>query len=113
MADKETVFNPLEADVHEAPAIPGIKPAGAAMETHEATFAESHLIELDLDRYVNDFNRRVIGAYQKGKGSAVLPADIGVARSRIPPGTGALRDFSYIAPESPGFDREICVGCMT
>ena len=113
MADKETVFNPLEADVHEAPAIPGIKPAGAAMETHEATFAESHLIELDLDRYVNDFNRRVIGAYQEGKGSAVLPADMGVARSLIPPGTGALRDFSYIAPEIPAFDWEKCVGCMT
>ena len=50
------------------------------------TFADSHLIELDLDKYVDDFNRRVIGAYQEGKGSAVLPADLGVARSLIPPG---------------------------
>ena len=32
--------------------------------------------------------RRVIGAYQEGKGSTVLPADLGVARSLIPAGTG-------------------------
>ncbi|HXV79180.1 MAG TPA: thiamine pyrophosphate-dependent enzyme, partial [Candidatus Binatia bacterium] len=54
-----------------------------------------------------------IGAYREGKGSAVLPADLGVARSLIPPGTGALRDFAYIAPEIPEFDWEKCVGCMT
>jgi pyruvate ferredoxin oxidoreductase beta subunit len=113
MAEEETVFNPLEAEVHDPAAMPGIKPAGTAMETHDATFADSHLIDLDLDRYVDDFNRRVIGAYQQGKGSAVLPADLGVARSLIPPGTGALRDFSYIAPEIPEFDWEKCVGCMT
>ena len=83
------------------------------METHEATFADTHLIELDLDKYVDDFNRRVIGAYQEGKGSAALPADLGVARSLIPAGTGALRDFSYIAPEIPEFDFAKCVGCMT
>jgi pyruvate/2-oxoacid:ferredoxin oxidoreductase beta subunit/Pyruvate/2-oxoacid:ferredoxin oxidoreductase delta subunit len=112
MADEETVFNPLEAEVQEPAAAPGIKPAGEAMETHEATFADSYVIELDLDRYVDDFNRRVIGAYQEGKGSAVLPADLGIARSLIPPGTGALRDFGYIAPEIPEFDWEKCVGCM-
>jgi hypothetical protein len=49
MADEETVFNPLEVEVHEPVAGLGIKPAGAAMETHEATFADSHLIDLDLD----------------------------------------------------------------
>jgi pyruvate ferredoxin oxidoreductase beta subunit len=112
MADKETVFNPLETEAQEPAAAPGIKPAGEAMEVHEATFADSYVIELDLDRYVDDFNRRVIGAYQEGRGSAVLPADLGVARSLIPPGTGALRDFSYIAPEIPEFDLEKCVGCM-
>lgn len=113
MADEETVFNPLEAEVQEPAATPGIKQAGEAMETHEATFADSYVIELDLDRYVDDFNRRVIGAYQEGKGSAVLPADLGIARSLIPPGTGALRDFGYIAPEIPEFVWEKCVGCMT
>ncbi|NOZ70307.1 MAG: thiamine pyrophosphate-binding protein, partial [Chloroflexi bacterium] len=43
----------------------------------------------------------------------VLPADLGVARSLIPPGTGAFRDFSYIAPEVPELNSEQCVGCMT
>ncbi len=112
MADEPTLFNPLESDTSEQTPARGIKQPGAAMETHEATFADSHLIELDLDRYVDDFNRRVIGSYQEGKGSAILPADLGVARSLIPPGTAALRDFSYIAPEIPEFDSEKCVGCM-
>lgn len=114
MAEQETLFNPLEAESQEPPAaIPGRKQPGTPMENYEATFADSTLITLDLDKYVDDFNRRVIGAYQEGKGSAVLPADLGVARSLIPPGTGALRDFSYIAPEIPEFDFEKCVGCMS
>ena len=113
MAETETAFNPLESNTQEFPEVIGIKRPGAPMETHEATFAESHLIELDLEKYVDDFNGRVIGAYQEGKASAELPADLGVARSLIPAGTGALRDFSYIAPEIPRFDLEKCVGCMS
>jgi pyruvate/2-oxoacid:ferredoxin oxidoreductase beta subunit/ferredoxin len=113
MAEQETIFNPLEAEGREPIGPPGTKQPGTAMETHEATFADTHLIELDLDKYVDDFNRRVIGAYQEGKGSAALTADLGVARSLIPAGTGALRDFSYIAPEIPEFDFAKCVGCMT
>jgi pyruvate/2-oxoacid:ferredoxin oxidoreductase beta subunit/Pyruvate/2-oxoacid:ferredoxin oxidoreductase delta subunit len=113
VADQETVFNPLETDIQESPPVPGMKPPGSPMETYEATFADSHLIDLDLDKYVDDFNRRIIGAYQAGTGSATLPADLGVARSLIPAGTGALRDFSYIAPEIPEFDFEKCVGCMS
>jgi pyruvate/2-oxoacid:ferredoxin oxidoreductase beta subunit/ferredoxin len=113
VADEPIVFNPLESENSEPLPAPGIKRPGTAKETHEATFADSHLIELDLDRYVDDFNRRVIGTYQEGKGSAMLPADLGVARSLIPAGTGALRDFSYIAPEIPQFDAEKCVGCMS
>ena len=113
MAEEPAVFNPLESEPAEHAPARGIKEPGAALETYEATFADSHLIELDLDRYVDDFNRRVIGAYGEGKGSAILPADVGVARSLIPPGTGALRDFSYIAPEIPQFDFEKCTGCMS
>lgn len=113
MAEPETLFNPLESESQEVAPVPGMKRPGEAMESHEATYADSHLIELDIDKYVDDFNRRVIGAYQQGKGSAVLPADLGVARSLIPPGTGALRDFSYIAPEIPEFDFAKCVGCMS
>ncbi|MEO6164648.1 MAG: thiamine pyrophosphate-dependent enzyme [Candidatus Binatia bacterium] len=113
MAEQETLFNPLETESQETATAPGMKRPGEAMESHEATYADSHLIELDIDKYVDDFNRRVIGAYQEGKGSAALPADLGVARSLIPPGTGALRDFSYIAPEIPEFDFAKCVGCMS
>src|ERR1043166_5958786 len=113
MSEPARVFNPLENETVEGDDHSGIKRPGSPLETHELSFADSHLIELDLDRYVDDFNRRVIGAYQEGKGSTVLPADLGVARSLIPPGTGTLRDFSYIAPEIPEFDWEKCVGCMS
>ena len=113
MAQSETLFNPFETENAEAAPTPGIKQPGTPMESHEATFSDSKLIDFDLDKYVDDFNGRVIGAYQEGKGSAVLPADLGVARSLIPAGTGALRDFSYIAPEIPQFDAEKCVGCMS
>jgi pyruvate/2-oxoacid:ferredoxin oxidoreductase beta subunit/Pyruvate/2-oxoacid:ferredoxin oxidoreductase delta subunit len=71
------------------------------------------VLALDLEAYVADFNARVIGAYAAGTGSQTLPADVGVARSLIPPGTAALRDFSYLAPEIPEFDAARCVGCMT
>jgi pyruvate/2-oxoacid:ferredoxin oxidoreductase beta subunit/Pyruvate/2-oxoacid:ferredoxin oxidoreductase delta subunit len=113
MAEQDPFFNPLEVDLNAPLPVPGTKPPGAEMGTHEATFADRNVIQLDLDRYVDDFNRRIIGAYQEGKASAVLPADLGVARSLIPAGTGALRDFSYIAPEIPQFDWEKCVGCMS
>jgi pyruvate ferredoxin oxidoreductase beta subunit len=114
VAEQERIFNPLEAESQESPAaVPGMKQPGTPMENYQATFAHSTVITLDLDKYVDDFNRRVIGAYQDGRASAVLPADLGVARSLIPAGTGALRDFSYIAPEIPEFDFEKCVGCMS
>ena len=44
---------------------------------------------------------------------AELPADAGVARSIIPPGTAAVRDFSKLAPQIPEFVLDACVGCMT
>lgn len=58
------------------------------------------------------FNEVVVGAYNKGIAEEELPADIYTARSFIPAGTGALRDFSYIAPEIPLFNADNCVGCM-
>lgn len=112
MAKHEEIFSPFETVVRE-PTDVGIKEPGQAKEAHEAGFLEAHLFELDLEAYVDDFNRRVIGAYQDGTGSVELPADVGIARSLVPPGTGALRDFSYIAPEIPEFIWEKCVGCMT
>ncbi len=112
MAEHDSIFNPLEEEPQESVATPVAKARGA-MKAHEGAFSDKNTLDLDLDSYVEDFNRRVIGAYQDGQASAVLPADIGVARSLIPPGTGALRDFSYIAPEIPKFDAQKCVGCMT
>jgi pyruvate ferredoxin oxidoreductase beta subunit len=69
----------------------------------------------DVAAYVDDFNRDVVGAYGAGYAAADrgLPADVAVARSVIPPGTAAVRDFSSLSPNVPGFDFERCVGCMT
>jgi pyruvate ferredoxin oxidoreductase beta subunit len=61
---------------------------------------------------VADFNERVVGAYNNGTAEKGLEADGQVAKSIIPAGTGALRDFSYIAPDIPVFIGENCVGCM-
>lgn len=61
---------------------------------------------------IEDFNGRVVAGYNTGIAEQGLPADVGVARSLVGPGTGALRDFSYIAPEIPEFIQENCVGCM-
>src|SRR5580704_15764046 len=61
---------------------------------------------------IEDFNSRVVGAYNDGTAEKGLDADDGVARSIIPAGTGAFRDFSYIAPDIPEFITENCVGCM-
>jgi pyruvate/2-oxoacid:ferredoxin oxidoreductase beta subunit/NAD-dependent dihydropyrimidine dehydrogenase PreA subunit len=61
---------------------------------------------------VADFNERVVGAYNAGLAEKGLVADDQVARSVIPAGTGALRDFSYIAPDIPEFISDNCVGCM-
>lgn len=61
---------------------------------------------------VRDFNDRVIRGYEEGYGEKTLPADLSVARSLIPAGTAALRDFSYVAPEIPEYVAENCTGCM-
>ncbi len=61
---------------------------------------------------IQDFNDRIVGAYNNGTAEEGLPADISTARSLIPAGTGALRDFSYIAPDIPEFLADNCVACM-
>src|SRR6476469_8646976 len=61
---------------------------------------------------VNDFNERIIRGYEEGYGEKDLPADLSVARSLVPAGTAALRDFSYVAPEIPEYIPENCTGCM-
>ncbi|MBI4638893.1 MAG: 4Fe-4S binding protein [Candidatus Rokubacteria bacterium] len=112
MSDPSEPFNPLELPSVEHQPGRGTKTPGLAKDTHESLPVE-HLLELDLEAYVDDFNARVIGAYAAGVGSQTLPADAGVARSLIPAGTAALRDFSYLAPEIPELLAERCVGCMT
>lgn len=74
----------------------------------DASYRQVELPVLD----VNDFNERIIRAYEDGTAEKELPADLTVARSLIPAGTATLRDFSYIAPEIPDFISEKCTGCM-
>ena len=58
-----------------------------------------------------DFFENVLLAYDHGEDDELV-ADEALARSIIPAGTGAHRDFSYIAPEIPRFLNDKCVGCM-
>src|SRR5262250_3028451 len=74
----------------------------------DASYKEVKLPILD----VYDFNDRIIRGYEEGYGEKELPADLSVARSLIPAGTAALRDFSYIAPEIPEYIPSNCTGCM-
>jgi pyruvate/2-oxoacid:ferredoxin oxidoreductase beta subunit/Fe-S-cluster-containing hydrogenase component 2 len=68
---------------------------------------------LDVRAYVDEFNHEVVDAYQHGSADRELPADRAVARSIIPPGTAAVRDFSGLSPRIPTLVAERCVGCMT
>ncbi|HET6380740.1 MAG TPA: thiamine pyrophosphate-dependent enzyme [candidate division Zixibacteria bacterium] len=66
----------------------------------------------EIDAYVDDFWRAILPAYNRGTADAGLPADVSAARSLIPPGTAATRDFSHLAPEIPELIADRCVGCM-
>src|SRR6266478_7543184 len=79
-----------------------------SLTTLEARYEDIQLNVVDFA----DFNTRVVGAYNDGSAEKMLEADDAVARSVIPAATGALRDFSYIAPDIPEFITENCVGCM-
>ena len=77
------------------------------------TRAAAALPLFDVQAYVDDFNRGIVPAYGRGTADASLPADAGVARSIIPPGTASVRDFSHLAPQIPELIADRCVGCMT
>ena len=111
MSPEPKIFNPLEVETEEVSL--GTKEPGLAKDVHEARLPTESILTLDVAEYVADFNARVIGAYEKGVGSQELPADVGIARSLIPAGTAALRDFSYLSPDIPEFIADRCVGCMT
>jgi len=76
-----------------------------ATTTLESRFEDIQLNVVDFA----DFNERVVGAYNDGSAEKGLEADDQSARSVIPAATGALRDFSYIAPDIPEFIVENCV----
>jgi len=65
----------------------------------------------DLHLYVGDFDQDVLGAYRAADGD--VAADRGVARSIVPPGTAATRDFSHLAPKIPELIADRCLGCMS
>lgn len=89
---------------------PLMKEAHENLESHGPQWDNTEF-ELDLDAYVEQFNEQVVGAYAQGK-EAALPADVGIARSLVPPGTGIFRDFSHVSPELPVFFADKCVACM-
>jgi pyruvate ferredoxin oxidoreductase beta subunit len=80
-----------------------------ALETHPELGRS--VLDLDIEQYVEEFGR-VTTAYQTGVAGEELPAEAGLARSLIPPGTGRMRDFSYVGREIPEFLHEQCVACM-
>ena len=80
-----------------------------ALETHPELGRS--LLDLDIEQYVEEFGH-VTTAYQTGVAGDELPAEAGLARSLIPPGTGRMRDFSYVGREIPEYLPENCVACM-
>ena len=85
---------------------------GELKESHGDRLASVTPEVLDIHAYVEEFGRSVVPAYRQGIADRELPADAGLARSIIPPGTAAVRDFSRLAPKIPDFIAEQCVGCM-
>ncbi len=106
-----TGINAEELALHDVAAAVR-KPAGQPKELHESRLGSSSTV-LDIHAYVDDFNSSVIDAYRRGVADAELPSETGVARSIIPPGTSATRDFSGLAPRIPELLLDACVGCMT
>jgi pyruvate/2-oxoacid:ferredoxin oxidoreductase beta subunit/Pyruvate/2-oxoacid:ferredoxin oxidoreductase delta subunit len=90
---------------------PFTKEAGEPIEEHVERYAAAEPL-FDIDGYVSGFNRDIVAAYRAGVADAEWPADVGLARSIVPPGTSAVRDFSGLAPRIPQLLAEKCVGCM-
>ncbi len=93
-------------------AAPPLKTAGEPMEAQTGRLGPATGV-LDMHGYVDEFNGTIVDAYRRGVADQELPSEIGVARSVIPPGTAAARDFSGLAPTIPEFVLDACVGCMT
>ena len=89
-----------------------IKDQGELKEEHDARLLAAAPPLLHMDAYVEEFGRTIVPAYRRGVADRELPADVGLARSVVPPGTAATRDFSHLAPRIPELLAERCVGCM-
>jgi len=85
-----------------ADSVPLVKDAGEPKELHESRLGAA-LPVLDMHAYVEEFGRSVVPAYRRGIADLELPADAGLGRSIIPPGTAATRDFSRLAARIPDF----------
>ena len=90
---------------------PLTKEPGALKEGHEVELGIAAPL-FDIDTYVEEFGTSIVPAYRQGVADAEWPADVGLARSVVPPGTAATRDFSRLAPRIPQLIAEQCVGCM-
>ena len=90
---------------------PLTKEAGALKEQHEVELGIATPL-FDIASYVEEFGASIVPAYRRGVADEEWPADVGLARSVIPPGTAATRDFSRLAPRLPQLITEQCVGCM-
>src|SRR6185503_1323979 len=88
------------------------KDPGEIKEAHDSRLMTAAPPLLDIDTYVEEFGLSVVPAYRRGVADQELAADAGLARSVIPPGTAATRDFSHLAPTIPQLLAEKCVGCM-
>lgn len=87
------------------------KEPGALKEQHEVELGIATPL-FDITSYVEEFGASIVPAYRRGIADEEWPADVGLARSVIPPGTAATRDFSRLAPRLPQLVAEKCVGCM-
>ncbi len=97
--DKPSINEPNDRDPHN--------------NNSYGTLVDSAPQELELPVLnVEDFNERIIRSYESGGAEKSLDADLSVARSLVPAGTAAFRDFSYVAPEIPDYITENCTGCM-
>jgi homotetrameric NADPH-dependent glutamate synthase len=62
--------------------------------------------------FLDAFDGDVMDLYRRGVADTELPADALSARSLMPPGSAAGRDFSSLAATLPEFVPEACTGCM-
>ena len=91
---------------------PLTKEPGALKDAHETELGAAGPPLFDVEAYVQEFGASIVPAYRRGVADEEWPADVGLARSVVPPGTAAARDFSRLAPRLPEFVAEQCVGCM-